>query len=72
MSKIHFSKIDAKKLSNSTPDHIESVILELINLLNLNKSLAEEVLYLNSECLEIGAGKLAQLKELASNIIWEK
>lgn len=65
-------KIDAKFISQQcSPRHIQSVIEDLIQIIKLQEELAHEVLQLNPQCNEIGAGMLANLQELASDIVWK-
>jgi len=51
-------------------EHIEVVIQDLIDIIEQQDKLAQEVMTLNPDCLEIGEGKLRNLQDLAGEIIW--
>lgn len=65
-------KIDAKFISSQcSPRHIQSVIEDLVQIIKQQEELAHKVLQLNPKCNEIGAGMLANLQELAGDIVWK-
>jgi len=66
----NLSKVDAELVSNCSPRHIQSVIEDLLQVIKKQQKLADEVMKLNPECLEIGAGKMANLRILAAEVIW--
>jgi len=67
----NLSKVNAEYISKTCSSrHIQSVIEDLLEVIQKQKELADEVMRLNPECLEIGAGKMANLQELAREIIW--
>jgi hypothetical protein len=68
----NLSKIGPECISTScSPRHIQSVIEDLLDVIKKQKELANEVLMLNDNWLEIGAGKMANLRELAKDIVWD-
>jgi len=65
-------KLDAKYISSEcSPRHIQSVIEDLVQIIKQQEELAIKVLQLNPHCNEIGAGMLANLQELAGDVIWK-
>jgi hypothetical protein len=66
----NLSKVNAEYISNCSPRHIQSVIEDLLQVIQNQSELADEVMRLNPDCLEIGAGKMANLRELAAEVIW--
>jgi len=67
----NLSKVDAELVSNCSPRHIKSVIEDLLQVIQKQRKLADEVMRLNPECLMIGAGKMANLRILAAEVIWK-
>lgn len=66
------SKMCPKSISETcSPRHIQNVIEDLLEIIKKQNKLAQEVIDLNPKCNEIGAGKLANMQELAKEIIWE-
>ena len=63
------SKIDPKLVSNASPRHIQSVLEDLIAVCLQGQSLADKVLRLNPKSEEIGAGMLANLQEIAKQVV---
>lgn len=63
------SKIDPKLVSNASPRHIQSVLEDLIAVCLQGQSLADKVLRLNTKSGEIGAGMLANLQEIAKQVV---
>lgn len=63
------SKIDPKLVSNASPRHIQSVLEDLIAVCLQGQALADKVLRLNPKSEEIGAGMLANLQEIAKQVI---
>lgn len=63
------SKIDPKLVSNASPRHIQSVLEDLIAVCLQGQSLADKVLRLNPKAEEIGAGMLANLQEIAKQVV---
>jgi len=67
----NLSKVNAEYISTTcSPQRIQSVIEDLLQVIKKQKELADEVMRLNPECLEIGAGKMANLRILAAEVIW--
>lgn len=66
----NLSKVNAEYISNCSPRHIQSVIEDLLQVIQNQRKLADQVMRLNPDCLEIGAGKMANLRELAAEVIW--
>ena len=62
------SKLDPKAISNASPRHIQSVIEDLIVVCLQGQALADEVIRLNPNVNEVGAGMLANLQEIAGKI----
>lgn len=63
------SKIDPKLVANASPRHIQSVLEDLIVVCLQGQSLADKVLRLNPKSEEIGAGMLANLQEIAKQVV---
>lgn len=63
------SQIDPKLVSNASPRHIQSVLEDLITVCLQGQSLADKVLRLNPKSEEIGAGMLANLQEIAKQVV---
>lgn len=63
------SKIDPKLVANASPRHIQSVLEDLIAVCLQGQSLADKVLRLNPKSEEIGAGMLANLQEIAKQVV---
>lgn len=63
------SQIDPKLVSNASPRHIQSVLEDLIAVCLQGQSLADKVLRLNPKSEEIGAGMLANLQEIAKQVV---
>lgn len=63
------SKIDPKLVSNASPRHIQSVLEDLIAVCLQGQSLADKVLRLNPKSEEIGVGMLANLQEIAKQVV---
>ena len=63
------SKIDPKLVANASPRHIQSVLEDLIAVCLQGQSLADKVLRLNPKSKEIGAGMLANLQEIAKQVV---
>ena len=63
------SKIDPKLIANASPRHIQSVLEDLIAVCLQGQSLADKVLRLNLKSKEIGAGMLANLQEIAKQVV---
>lgn len=62
-------KIDPKAIAYTcSPLHIQSVIERLLQEIKAAEDLQEEVLSLNPDCLEIGAGKMQNLQSLARRL----
>lgn len=51
-----------------SPRHIQSVIENLLEEIKVAEDLQEEVLSLNPDCLQIGAGKMQNLQSLARRL----
>ena len=51
-------------------EHLYVFIQDLIDIIKQQDKLAQEVMTLNPDYLEIGEGKLRNLQELAGEIIW--
>ena len=63
------SKLDPKAISNASPRHIQSVLEDLIVVCLEGQILADKVLRLNPKSEEIGAGMLANLQEIAKQVV---
>ena len=63
------SKINPKLVSNASPRHIQSVLEDLIAVCLQGQILADKVLRLNPKSEEIGAGMLANLQEIAKQVV---
>lgn len=63
------SKLDPKAISNASPRHIQSVLEDLIVVCLQGQALADKVLRLNPKSEEIGAGMLANLQEIAKQVV---
>ena len=66
------SKLDPKAISNASPRHVQSVLEDLIVVCLQGQSLADKVLRLNPKSKEIGAGMLANLQEIAKQVLNNK
>lgn len=51
-----------------SPRHVQSVLEDLLEEIEAAVQLRDEVLSLNPNCLEIGAGKMNRLQELAKRL----
>ena len=66
------SKINPEMITTTcSPRHIQSIIEDLLQVIKRQDNLAKEVLNLNPLYDTIGAGRLANLQELAKDIIWK-
>ena len=63
------SKIDTKSVSNASTRHIQSVLEDLIAVCLQGQALADKVLRLNPKSEEIGLGMLANLQEIAKQVV---
>ena len=54
-----------------SPRHIQSVIEDLLQVIKRQDKLAHEVLSPNPLSCTIGAGRLANLQELAKDVVWK-
>lgn len=64
-------KLDARHIATTcSPRHIQSVIEDLVEIIKQQEELAAEVMKLNPNSNQIGAGMLANLQALASEIVW--
>lgn len=52
-------------------EYISAVLQDLVDTITDQRQLAVEVLKLNPECTQIGAGRLANLIDLAKQIQWD-
>lgn len=67
----NLSKLNPNFISvHGSQDYIKSVIEDLLAIIKEQDRLAQEVLTFNPDCLEIGAGKMNNLRELAKEIAW--
>ncbi len=66
----NLSKVNAEYISNCSHRHIQITIEDLLQVIQKQRDLAYEIMMLNPSCLEIGAGKMANLRELAAEVIW--
>lgn len=65
-------KLDAKYIATTcSPRHIQSVIEDLVKIIKQQEKLAVEVMKLNPNSNQIGAGMLANLQVLAGDIVWK-
>jgi hypothetical protein len=61
--------IDAEQIAYTcSPRHIQSVIEDLLEEIKVAEQLQSEVLSLNPEYLEIGAGKMQKLQDIARRL----
>ena len=66
------SKINPEVIPQTcSPRHIQSIIEDLLQVIKRQDELVKEVLNLNPLSETIGAGRLANLQELAKDIIWK-
>ena len=66
------SKINPEMIATTcSPRHIQSIIEDLLQMIKRQDELANEVLNLNPLVDTIGAGKLANLQELAKDVVWK-
>ena len=69
---MNLSKINPEVISKTcSPRHIQSVIEDLLQVIKCQDKLAKEVLNLNPLVDTIGAGRLANLQELAKDVVWK-
>ena len=67
----NISKVDPHMVAlHGNYDYIKVLVQDLLDVIKQQDRLAQEVLTLNPECLEIGAGKLNNLIELSKEIVW--
>lgn len=67
----NISKVDPHMVAlHGNYDYIKVVVQDLLDIIKKQDKLAQEVMTLNPDCLEIGEGKLRNLQELAGEIIW--
>ena len=65
-------KLDARHIATTcSPRHIQSVIEDLVEIIKQQEELAAKVMQLNPKSNQIGAGMLANLQELAGDVIWK-
>lgn len=65
-------KRDAHMIAlHGSKEYIQAVIEELQTKIDAQMNLAIEVSKLNPDSTEIGAGMVANLRELAAEIIWD-
>jgi len=67
----NLSKVNAEYISKCSPERIKSTVEDLLQVIKKQNELAYEVMRLNPDCLEIGAGKMANLRGLAAEVIWK-
>ena len=66
------SKMNPELISQTySPRHIQSIIEDLLQVIKRQDKLVHEVLNLNPLSCTIGAGRLANLQELAKDVVWK-
>jgi len=68
----NLSKVNAEYISNCSPRHIQSVIEDLLQVIQKQSELADEVIKLEPFKEQLGYDRLNKLLELAANIHWKE